>query len=169
MEEPNREQELDSGAAIAEAERLTLESAMTDHAGRRKQAIALNTRCRISDSELDELLEEIGQEQEGVKRRLIELQAASGEVHEPLDPDLLEELRLRLDIGLNETQRQEIGRLLVNQITVHTDVAAEVTNVRVLIEYRFSGVVNTFMGIREELNYNVSRTIELASGRGSRG
>ena len=66
MEELSREKEMDAGAAIAEAENLTLESAMVDLARRRKKAIDLNTRDRISDAELDELLAEIGREQEGV-------------------------------------------------------------------------------------------------------
>ena len=48
---------------------------MVDLARRRKKAIDLNTRDRISDAELDELLAEIGREQEGVEKRLGELQA----------------------------------------------------------------------------------------------
>jgi len=58
--------------------------------------------------------------------------------------------------------------LLVKQITVHTEDTPEGKKAKVLIEYRFPAVVNTFTDIRGELNYNVSRTIEFASARGSK-
>ena len=90
LEELAQEGTMDAGAAIAEAERLTLESAMVDLAGRRKKAIDLYTRDQISDAELDELLAEIGRERDGVAKRLDELQEAASEPQEPLDPDLLE-------------------------------------------------------------------------------
>ena len=168
LEELSREKEMDAGAAIAEAENLTLESAMVDLARRRKKAIDLNTRDRISDAELDELLAEIGREQEGVEKRLGELQDTLGEPEEPLDPDILEELQRRLDAGLDDALRQEVVRMLVKQITVHTEVEPEGKKAKVLIEYRFPAVVNTSTGIRGELNYNtVSRTLEIAAGRGS--
>ena len=120
LEELAQERTMDAGAAIAEAERLTLESAMVDLAGRRKKAIDLYTRDQISDAELDELLAEIGRERDGVAKRLDELQEAASEPQEPLDPDLLEQVRRRLNEGLNDTQRQEVVRLLVKRITVHT-------------------------------------------------
>ena len=169
LEELAQERMMDAGAAIAEAERLTLESAMVDLAGRRKKAIDLYTRDQISDAELDELLAEIGRERDGVAKRLDELQEAASEPQEPLDPDLLEQVRRRLNEGLNDTQRQEVVRLLVKRITVHTAVEPEGKKAKLLIEYRFpSAVVNDFTGIRGELNYNtVSRTLEIAAGRGS--
>ena len=85
------------------------------------------------------------------------------------NPDLLEELRRRLDEGLDDIQRQEVVRLLVKQITVHTALTADGKKAKVLIEYRFPAVVNTSTDIRGDINYNVSRTIEIASARGSRG
>ena len=159
LEELAQERTMDAGAAIAEAERLTLESAMVDLAGRRKKAIDLYTRDQISDAELDELLAEIGRERDGVAKRLDELQEAASEPQEPLDPDLLEQVRRRLNEGLNDTQRQEVVRLLVKRITVHTAVEPEGKVVRVLIEYRFPGVVNDFTDIRGELNYKPNSAI----------
>ena len=146
LEELSQEREMDSGAAIAEAEIMTLESAMVDLARRRKKAIDLNTRDRISDAELDELLAGVAQEQDGVEKRLDELQDAKADVQEPLGPDLLEELRRRLDDGLDDPQRQEVVSLLLKQITVYTEVEPEGKKAKVLIEYRFPAVVNTFMG-----------------------
>lgn len=46
--------------------------------------------------------------------------------------------------GLDDAQREEIVRLLVKQITVHSEVEPEGKKAKVLIEYRF-GVVNTAM------------------------
>ena len=129
----------------------------------------MNTRDRIFDDELDELLAEIIQEQEGVEKRQDELQDDLAETEEPLDPNLLEEVRRKLDNGLDDIQRQEVVRLLVKKITVYTEVEPEGKKARVLIEYRFPAVVNTSTGIRAGINYNtVTRTIEMAAGRGSR-
>ena len=143
LEELARERELDTGAAVSEAERIAMENSMVELAQRRKKAIDLNTRNRIFDAELDELLTEITHEQDGVEKRLRELQQNLAESQEPLDPDLLQEVRRRLDDGLDDIQRQEVVRLLVKQITVHTEVGEEEKKVRVLIEYRFPAVVNT--------------------------
>lgn len=59
-------------------------------------------------------------------------------------------------------------RILVKGITVYTEGEGKGKKAKVLIEYRFPGVVNTFTDIRGELNYNVTRTVEFASARGSR-
>ena len=144
LEELSREKEMDAGAAITEAERLTLEGVVADLARRRKKAIDLNLSETISDAELDEHLGQITRELEGVQKRLEEIQESSKESDEPLDPDLLQELRRRLDVGLDDALRQEVVRLLVKQITVQTEVTADAKKAKVLVEYRFSGVVNTF-------------------------
>ena len=146
LEELAKEREMDSGEAVAEAERMTLESAMVDLARPRTKAIDLNTRDRISDAELDELLAEVAREQEGIEKRLDELQSAMADVQEPLDADLLEDVRRRLDEGLDDLQRQEVVRLLVKRITAYTELGPEGKKAKVMIEYRFPAVVNTFMG-----------------------
>jgi site-specific DNA recombinase len=146
LEELQREREMDQGAVIAEAEMVTLESALALLAQRRKKAIDLNLRERISDQELDDLLVEIVREKEGVERHLQELRASFSEPEEPLSPDLLGELRQRLDEGLTDAQRQEIVQLLVKRITVYTETTEEGKRARVLIQYRYPGVVDTFTG-----------------------
>ena len=70
---------------------------------------------------------------------------------------------------MDDTWRQEIVKLLVNRITVYTEMVPEGKKVNILVEYRFPAVVSNCTDIRGELNYNVSRTIEFASARGSRG
>ncbi len=144
--ELSHEMEMNAGEAIAEAERMALESAMLDLARRRMKAIDLNTRDRISDAELDDLLAEIIREQEAAEKRLEELRDAMAETQEPLDPDLLREVHRRIDDGLDDNQRQEVVRLLVKRITVYTEVEpkGKNKNAKVLIEYRFPAVVNDF-------------------------
>ena len=67
------------------------------------------------------------------------------ETQAPLAPDLLEEVRRRLNEGLDETQRQEVLILLVKRITVYTEVEPGAKKgAKVLIEYRFPGVVDDF-------------------------
>jgi site-specific DNA recombinase len=148
LEELEREREMDQGVAIAEAEMVTLETALAGLAQRKKKAIDLNLRDRISDEELDELLVEIYREQEGVEERLRELQASLSDSPEPLNVDLLSELRRRPDEGLNERERQEIVQLLVKRITVYTEITPEGKKAKVLIQYRFPGVVTVSTGIR---------------------
>jgi transcriptional regulator with XRE-family HTH domain len=146
LEELERERNMDQGVIVAEAEIVTLETALAGLAQRKKKAIDLNLRNRISDEELDELLLEIYREQEGVEQRLRELQESLSESPEPLNVDLLSELRRRLDEGLNERERQEIVQLLVKRITVYTEISPEGKKAKVLIQYRFPGVVNVSTG-----------------------
>lgn len=61
---------------------------------------------------------------------------------EHLDPDLLAELRRRMDEGLSPEQRQEIVRLLVRDITIHTG-SDSARSQRAVIRYRFDGAVAT--------------------------
>ena len=61
---------MDAGAAIAELGRATLESALIDLARFRKKVIDLDTRDRIFNDELDGLLAEITQAQDGAERQI---------------------------------------------------------------------------------------------------
>ena len=121
---------------------MSLENALTGLQQRRKKAIDLNLRGIISEEELDEHLKEIHQEQQGVEQRLQELVVALDQPDVPLGPDLLEELRTRIEAGLTDAQRQEVVQHLVMRITVHT----EGEKIRALIEYRFPAVVNDSRG-----------------------
>ena len=144
LEELSQEQEMDAGVAIVEAERITLEGVLADLVQRRKNAIDLNLRGTTTYPQMDDQLGRIINEKEGVQKRLDELRESTTEAEEPINPDLLEELRRRLDEGLDDLQRQEIARMLVRQITVHTEETPEGKKAKVLIEYRFPAVVNTF-------------------------
>jgi hypothetical protein len=90
---------------------------------------------------------------------------------ESLPPDLLPELQRRLDQGLSDAERQEIVRLLVRRITVHTTVQADGKKTqRALIEYRLPGGGATCTGTAASLNYTLlRRVIELPTGRQKKG
>ncbi|MDA0735272.1 MAG: recombinase family protein [Chloroflexi bacterium] len=143
LEELSRERELDSAAAVLEAERAGLENALVGLQQRRKKAIDLHLRETISEGELDELLAQLGAEKTGIEQRLREIQPDLTVADEPLGEDLLQELRRRLDQELTDTQRQEVVQHLVKQITIHT----EGERIRALIEYRFPAVVNDRRGM----------------------
>ena len=83
LEELSKEQEIKAGAAILEAERITLEGVIADLAQRGKNAIDLNLRGTTSYAELDEHLGQITGEQKGVQERLDEIQATRMEPDEP--------------------------------------------------------------------------------------
>ena len=77
-----------------------------------------------------------------------------------LSEHVLAEIRERLDDDLSEADRQEIVRLLVRRITVHTTLPDRGRKqVRVVIDYRFppGGAART--GIAASHGYNLSRVI----------
>jgi site-specific DNA recombinase len=132
------ENTVDDAAAIAEAERITLQAALADLEPRRQRNLDVFELGRMTLEELNTRLDEI----DGQRRRLqeqlnaIEIPAPS---EEPLDPDLLAAIHERLDAGLTDHQRSEIVRLLVKQITVHTTPRPDGhKDVKLVIEYRFS-------------------------------
>ena len=161
LEELSRDKEMEAGAAIAEAERVTLEAALSNLDLRRKNTIDLKVRRRISDGELDEHLVQIPAEQEGVEARLQGLQATLVEPEGHLGPDPLEQLRRKLDKGMDDIRRQAIVKLLVKRITVYTEVVPGGKKLKVLIQYRFHAVVNDFTGTGSSLQPLVRGIIRL--------
>ena len=124
--------------ATLEAERITLETALAGLADRRKRAIDLNVRGRIDDAELDTQLAEADGERKTLGARLSRLVVPAEDAGPALGPDLLAELRQRLDAGLTDLQRHEIVRLLVKRIVVDTAVGEDGRKrITLRIDYRF--------------------------------
>lgn len=139
IKELSQERETDSAAAIREAEKITLEGALANLAIRRKNAIDLRMRGRITDAEIDEALAQVDKEKAQVEERLKALTpVAVEEEQEPLTEDILAELRKRLDAELTPLQWQEIVRLLVKRITIYTEGEGLTRKARAVIEYRFT-------------------------------
>jgi site-specific DNA recombinase len=128
----------DDAAAVAEAQRITLQAALADLEPRRKRNLDVHEIGRISLEVLNQRLDEIDEEGRRLQQELdaIEIPEPS---EEPLDPDLLAAIYARLNEGLTDHQRSEIVRLLVKQITVHTTAREDGRkDVKLVIEYRFS-------------------------------
>ena len=128
---------VDEAVIVAEAEQVTLEAALADLGPRRQRNLDLYERGRISSEELDERLDQIAAERQSIERKLADLHVPESP-EEPLNVDLLDAIRERLDAGLSDEQRQEIVQLLVRRITVHTTVKEVHKEVKLVIEYRFS-------------------------------
>jgi site-specific DNA recombinase len=138
--------EREAQGALAEAEAITLARALEQMEGQRKQAIALNVRGRLPDSELDEELDRIEGERSTLEARVAAAEAPGAEVVPQEAIDTLADVRARLDAGLSDEQRQEIVQLLVG-IVVHTDVGEDGRKTaKALVTYRFPAVVSFFTG-----------------------
>ncbi|MPZ50963.1 MAG: hypothetical protein GEU75_16965 [Dehalococcoidia bacterium] len=148
----NVDQEREDSRAVEEAERITLTKALASLAERRRQAISLSVRTLITDEELQEQLAEVERDRKGVEARLARLQGQEKIEEAPLDMDILDAIRQRLDEGLDEFQRSEIVKLLVRRILVDTQMdTAGLKTLKILIEYRL-GVPPSDAGIQSFWN-----------------
>ena len=138
--------ERDTERAVAEAEAITLTAALEALEAQRQRAVNLAIRGAISDADLDAELRRIVAERAELDRRLAAL-TPEPEPEPVVSRDLLADLRTRLDAGLSIEQRQEIVRLLVAKIVIHTKLLPDgKKTVRAVAEYRIPGVVPTRTG-----------------------
>ena len=151
----------DAGArAAAEAERDSLLAARDAAADRRKRAIDLYTRAKLSEDEFDAVAADVERELLALDDRLAGLEPEEDALDDAVSEDVLSEFRKRLEGGLSDAERQEIVQLLVRRITVHTTVPEHGRKqVRVVIDYRFppGGAART--GIAASSSYNLRRVI----------
>ncbi len=153
----------EASGAVAEAESVTLSAVLVDLDAQRKRALDVHIRGRLSSGEIDAFLGRIDADRAEIERRLAALRPHDSE-HEDVEnpeitPDLLEKLNRRLDGGLSDDERQEIVRLLVRRITVHTEMLDGKRRARAAVEYRFPSVVSTCKGTREGQNYTLARRV----------
>ena len=146
--------------AAAEAERSTLIAARSAAQHRRKRAIDLYTRAKLSDDEFDAIAADMEQELKTLDDRLAGLEPADDPLDDAVSEDVLAEFRHRLAEDLSDAERREIVRLLVRRITVHTTLTDRGRKqVRVVIDYRFPRVREARTGIAASHSYNLSRVI----------
>ncbi len=155
LKELEAEQNQCKATADREAERITLMARLVDLEQEKKGYHRQNARGLLADVELQNFLIELAESKSVIEKRLIELMPHESEP-ESLPFGLLQELRHRLDNGLSEEQRQEIARLLVEQITIRTKMDDGNRRCVAEVEYRFNGAVNYRTGIRAvtTANYN---------------
>ena len=130
--------------AVAEAERASLLDARHAAQLRRKRAIDLYTRAKLSDDEFDEVAADVERELNALDERLENLEPGEDAFEDAVSEDVLAEFRERLEDDLSEAERREIVQLLVRRITVHTTLPdSGRKQVQVVIDYRFPPVVQT--------------------------
>ncbi|MGA2514576.1 MAG: recombinase family protein [Candidatus Limnocylindrales bacterium] len=158
--------ERDAAGAVAEAESITLQSALKSLEEQQARAVRLVVKGVLSEADLRAELDRIAGERTALQARVAALQAPRAEVVPADAYDLLSEVRARLDAGLSDEQRQAIVRLLVG-VVVHTEIGSDgKKTAKAVVTYRFPCVVPTRTGIREGLNYTtVRRVIEIPVGR----
>jgi site-specific DNA recombinase len=140
----------ETGAAVAEADRITITSAIESLAAQHGRVLALAIRGHLTDADVDRELERIGRDGRDLEARLAAIDAAPTFTSGSDTGALLDDLRARLDAGLTDLQRQEIVRLLV-KVTVLADAeAGGAASARAVVEYGFpkpaTGVLRTFTG-----------------------
>ena len=146
--------------AIAEAERDSLIDARDAAQLRRKRAIDLYTRAKLSEIEFDAIAADVERELKTLDDRLAGLEPADDPLDDAASEDVLAEIRQRLTGDLSDSERREIVQLLVRRITVHTTLPDRgPKQVRVVIDYRFppGGAART--RIAASHGYNLSRVI----------
>jgi site-specific DNA recombinase len=136
-----------AAAAVAEADRTTLEAALNNCASQRDRMLDLYRRGRIIVDELDSHLDRISEEQQALEERLRALDPEPlAHVDDLPAEDILDEIRCRLDEGLDDERRQEIASLLVRRITINTEFVDGRKRATALVEYKFPRVVSTCTG-----------------------
>ena len=134
--------------AVAEAERASLIDARDAAQLRRKRAIDLYTRAKLSDDEFDAIAAEVEQELRVLDDRLDDLEPDEEALDDAVSDDVLAEIRERLEADLSDAERREIVQLLVRRITVYTTLPDQGRKqVRVVIDYRFPRVGEARTGI----------------------
>ena len=146
--------------AVAEAERASLLANRSAAQHRRKRAIDLYTRAKLSDDEFDAIAAEVEQELRVLDDRLDDLEPEDGDLDDAVSEDVLAEIRERLEADLSDAERREIVQLLVRRITIHTTLPDRGRKqVRVVIDYRFPRVREARTAIAASSSYNLRRVI----------
>jgi len=146
LDELTAELDGSSVAATAEADRLTLTSAVGGFADQKDRILDLYRRDLIAPDDLEGQLAKIAAEQHEIEKRLRVLDAEVVDQPEPVSPDVLTQIRARLDDGLDERARQEIVSILVNRIEIQAGERCD-GRLRAIAEYRFPGVVSFSTGM----------------------
>ena len=135
----------DADAAVAEAERTTLEAALAALKAKHSLLLDLYLDHTFDRAELDQRRSRLDQQRHEIEKRHGAIETKNSEVPpQPVTPDLQAELRCRLAEGLNDGQWQEIASLLVRQITIHTTLAEDGSKqAKALVEYNFPAVGQT--------------------------
>jgi site-specific DNA recombinase len=136
-----------AAAAVAEADRTTLQTVLKNCSSQRDRMLDLYQRDVITRDELDTRLDGIAEQKKEVEERLQALEPKPlAHVNDLPAEDILDQIRGRLDEGLDDERRQEIASLLVRRITINTEFVDGRKRATALVEYKFPRVVSTCTG-----------------------
>jgi Recombinase. len=143
----------EGSAAVTEVDALLLRRALEGLTAQEQTAISLVVRGVLPEVALRPELDRIATDRTTLEARLATVEAQGAPSLPTMAPELLAEVRARLEAGLTETQRQEIVRLLVGGIVVSPGTASDGTRVtKAAVEYRFpestTGAVSVVTGTR---------------------
>ena len=144
--------------AVAEAERASLLDARNAAQLRRKRAIDLYTRAKLSDDEFDAIAADVEQELKRLDKRLAGLEPDDDALDDAVSDDVLAEIRQRL--ARRTYQRPSDGRSFscsyAGLRSTPQSPTAAASRSSVVIDYRFPPVVQTRTGIAASHSYNLS-------------
>jgi site-specific DNA recombinase len=123
--------------AVMEAERSIVASTLASLPGKRERLVEMRLLGMITLAKVQSKLADLAAEEERLNARLLELDSQQGAPDEPVDDDLVEEIRRRLDDGFDEHTWQELIAILVRHIEVETEVRDGKKHASVTIYYRF--------------------------------
>jgi hypothetical protein len=139
--------ERDGGAAVAEAEAITVRRALESLDAQRATAVSLVVRGTLPECDLQPELDRIAAERARLEARLAAVEAPGAPDLPDSATELLAEVRARMDAGLPIEAQQEIVRLLVGRIVIHRDTDANGKKVvRAVVDYRFPDALHVDTG-----------------------
>lgn len=145
LEELAAEQTGPSAAAICEAERTTLEAALAQRRAEKDRLLDAYQAGAVPLPELKPRMEAVDGQVRALELQLEELQAEAPRP-EPVDEDLLAEIRRRLGDGLDDRQRQEIVSLLAD-IVMKTEIDGEGRKtLKAVVTYKFAVAADACTG-----------------------
>jgi site-specific DNA recombinase len=139
LEELQEEAGSDDARGRIAAELTNLRKALAEVERQRERVLDAFYRGHTTAQELDAKMQVLAAQRAEIDGKI----AVLSEADEPdeVPPDLLVELQQRLDEGLTDAQRNEIVRLLVRRIVVHTEVDERgKKHASLVAEYRFGAV-----------------------------
>lgn len=137
------------GEAASDAERTIVEHALVSLPSRRERLIEMRMRDLVTIDEFEQKLAELSREEEQLRRRLTNLLPSEDETAEPVDEDLLVELRRHVEVReLDDETWRELIAILVKRIDAVTEPLPNgKKKLTLTIQYRFpNGVPHDHTG-----------------------
>ena len=134
--------------AAVDAERVLIETALLALPRKKDSVLEMRINELITLDEARPKLEALRVEEQRLHERLTELNASEETDDEPLEEDLLLEVRRRAEAGFDDETWRDIIAILVSRVDVETKPQERgKKKVTITIRYRFPGVVATNPGM----------------------